>query len=119
MENPFLNIQNDLTLIKNVLHTLCQQVETIKAIDTSAPEQHFDLPALCQYLPDKPKIETAREWARVGQIPCHKKGKKYYFLKSEIDEFLRTGRKKTKAEKMDELRIEAEKQLEVMRNKTK
>ena len=82
-------------------------------------EEHFDLESLCQYLPDRPKIETAREWARAGIIPAHKQGKKWYFLKSEINNYLKTGRKKTKAERLDELKADAENQLELMRNKTK
>lgn len=124
MSEQYLNLRfliNDLfrPLLREVVQDELRNLEFNHSVSIPAPEQHFDLPALCQYLPDKPKVETAREWARIGQIPCHKKGKKYYFLKSEIDEYLKTGRKKTKAEKMDELRADAEKRLEIMRSKTK
>jgi hypothetical protein len=125
MNEQYLNLRfliNDLfrPLLREVVQDELRNLEFNQSrILMPEPEQHFDLPALCQYLPDKPNIETAREWARVGQIPCHKKGKKYYFLKSEIDNYLKTGRKKTQSEQMDELRIDAEKQLELMRNKAK
>jgi hypothetical protein len=37
-----------------------------------------------------------------GTIPVHKGGKKLRFLKSEIDDFLKQGRKKTLAETASE-----------------
>jgi hypothetical protein len=86
---------------------------------TEQPDRWLDVNQLSAYLPDNPKTETIYEKARNGEYPAHKKGKKWYFLTSEINQYLKTGRKKTKAEQMDELRIDAEKQLEVMRAKAK
>ena len=37
-------------------------------------------------------------WTSQRLIPYHKKNKRIYFLKSEIDEWLKTGRRKTTAE---------------------
>ena len=88
-------------------------------VPTEQPDRWLDINQLSDYLPDRPKTETIYERARNGEIPAHKKGKKWYFLTSEINEYLKTGRKKTKAEKMDELKADAEKQLELMRIKTK
>lgn len=62
------------------------------------PERWFDLSGLCDYLPDKPVKPTVYGWVHQRTIPCHRRGKKLYFLKSEIDAWLRSGRKKTAAE---------------------
>jgi hypothetical protein len=61
-------------------------------------ETWFDLNQLCNYLPDKPARATVYGWVHTGIIPCHKGQKKLRFLKSEIDQWLKTGRRKTIAE---------------------
>ena len=62
------------------------------------PDRWFDLNELCQYHPDKPTKPTVYGWVNSGTIPFHKGGKKLRFLKSEIDTWLKQGRKKTLAE---------------------
>lgn len=64
----------------------------------------FDINELCQYHPDKPSKPTVYGWVNTGTIPVHKGCKKLRFLKSEIDNWLKKGRKKTLAE----MSIEAE-----------
>ena len=59
------------------------------------PEQWFDIAELCNYLSDKPTKPTVYGWVHNGIIPCHKGAKKLRFLKSEIDTWLRAGRKQT------------------------
>lgn len=66
------------------------------------PERWFDLTELCQYHPDKPTKPTVYGWVNAGTIPVHKGGKKLRFLKSEIDSWLKQGRKKTRAEIKEE-----------------
>ena len=58
----------------------------------------FDLTELCNYLPDKPAKPTVYGWVQSGLIPCHKGAKKLRFLKSEIDQWLSTGKQKTVVE---------------------
>lgn len=65
-------------------------------------DRWFDLNELCNYLPDKPAKATAYGWVHAGAIPCHKGQKKLRFLKSEIDNWLRTGKLKTFAETASE-----------------
>ncbi|MBL4586010.1 MAG: helix-turn-helix domain-containing protein [Flavobacteriales bacterium] len=65
-------------------------------------DRWFDLTELCNYHPDKPAKATAYGWVHSGLIPVHKGGKKLRFLKSEIDSWLRQGRKKTFAETASE-----------------
>jgi predicted DNA-binding transcriptional regulator AlpA len=67
-------------------------------------DRWFDLIELCNYLPDKPAKATAYGWVHAGAIPCHKGAKKLRFLKSEIDQWLKTGKRKT----VSELATEAE-----------
>lgn len=62
-------------------------------------DQWFDLNQLCNYLPDKPATATVYGWVHTSSIPYHKgTSKKLRFLKSEIDNWLMQGRKKTFAE---------------------
>lgn len=63
----------------------------------------FNLKELCEYLPDKPTKATLYSWVSTGSIPVHKSSKKLRFLKSEIDEWLMQGRKKT----LVEIQVEA------------
>ena len=58
----------------------------------------FDLTELCNYHPDKPSKPTVYGWVHSGLIPVHKGTKKLRFLKSEIDNWIKQGRKKTLAE---------------------
>jgi excisionase family DNA binding protein len=55
----------------------------------------FDLNELCNFHPDKPSKPTVYGWVNAGNIPVHKSGKKLRFLKSEIENWLRQGKKKT------------------------
>ena len=61
-------------------------------------EHWLNLSELCDYLPDKPVKPTVYGWVHQRVIPCHRRSKKLYFLKSEIDIWLKSGRKKTNAE---------------------
>ena len=65
-------------------------------------DRWFDLNELCNYHPDKPSKPTVYGWVNAGTVPVHKGGKKLRFLKSEIDSWLRQGRKKTLAETASE-----------------
>lgn len=99
---------NELPEAVKQLYNKLERIETLllnKAPEPS-PEatQWFDLKELCQYLPDKPAKATVYGWVHSGIMPHHKGGKKLRFLKSEIDAWLKTGRKKTNAE----IAVEAE-----------
>lgn len=76
------------------------------------PDRWFDLTELCQYHPDKPSKPTVYGWVNAGTIPVHKGGKKLRFLKSEVDAWLKQGRKKMVAD----LNSEADAYLLTKRN---
>lgn len=88
------------TLIEN---SVKNALENQKTIDNSQPTNLWlNLNELCEYLPDKPVKATVYGWVHNSIIPHHKGGKKLRFLKSEIDEWLKTGKKRTNAEIADE-----------------
>lgn len=97
LPKAFTLLSNDVSEIKRLL--LEQSNEKLTNSDC-----WFDLNELCNYHPDKPSKPTVYGWVNAGDIPVHKGAKKLRFLKSEIDNWLMQGRKKTLAE----IAIEAE-----------
>ena len=87
------------TLIENSIKKV---LSTQQAEQPTETDRWFDLNELCIYHPDKPSKPTVYGWVNAGIIPVHKGGKKLRFLKSEIDNWLRQGRKKTLAETASE-----------------
>ena len=88
---------------------LIQKVERLESAlslnqsEKQESDQWFNLQQLQEYHPDHPAAPTVYAWVGQRLIPNHKHGKKLMFLKSEIDEWLKSGRRKTAAE----LRAEA------------
>ncbi len=62
------------------------------------PDRWFNIQELCQYVPDHPSRQTVYGWVNRHNVPYHKKGKKLQFLKSEIDEWLKSDKRKTASE---------------------
>ena len=101
------NLTEGLTLetLPKAFSQLTNEVSEIKRLLLQKSNEHqpelerwFDLNELCFYHPDKPSKPTVYGWVSAGLIPVHKGGKKLRFLKSEIDYWLKQGRKKTVAE---------------------
>src|SRR5690606_5340144 len=78
---------------------------------TEQPEQWLDLNDLIQYDPEKRTKPTWYSKISRNEVPHYKRGKKVYFLKSEIDEWLKKGKRKSNAE------IEAEAEAYLLNNK--
>jgi excisionase family DNA binding protein len=91
--------------LEELLDSKIQVILDAVAPNKSKPseDQWFDLNGLIQYLPSHPKAQTVYDWVHHRLIPFHKPEgtKTLKFLKSEIDEWLKTGRRKTQAEKDD------------------
>lgn len=83
-----LEIQSRLSRIENLLSDRSNEQRT-------ETDKWFSIYELCNYHPDKPSKATVYGWVSFGLIPVHKGGKKLRFLKSEIDNWLLSGRKKT------------------------
>lgn len=89
----------------NVAPQLCEDIAFIKRTLLEGRNEKsvesdiwFDIDQFCQYHPDKPAKPTIYGWVSAGLVPHHKSGKKLRFLKSEIDEWLKAGRRKTQSE---------------------
>ncbi len=91
LPKAFTQLTNEVGEIKRLLLEKSNEQPT-------ETDRWFDLNELCIYHPDKPSKPTVYGWVNVGTIPVHKGGKKLRFLKSEIDNWLRQGRKKTLVE---------------------
>ena len=87
------------TLLENSIKKVLSTQQTEQPNET---DRWFDLNELCVYHPDKPSKPTVYGWVNASTIPVHKGSKKLRFLKSEIDNWLRQGRKKTLAETASE-----------------
>ena len=95
LPKAFTHLTNEVIEIKRLLLEKSNEQPT-------ETDRWFDLNELCIYHPDKPSKPTVYGWVNAGIIPVHKGGKKLRFLKSEIDNWLRQGRKKTLAETASE-----------------
>ncbi len=91
LPKAFTHLTNEVSEIKRLLLEKSNQQPTEK-------DRWLDLTELCNYHPDKPSKPTVYGWVNAGTIPVHKGSKKLRFLKSEIDNFLLQGKRKTLAE---------------------
>ncbi|MEI8202922.1 MAG: helix-turn-helix domain-containing protein [Bacteroidota bacterium] len=97
---------NDMPKAMAYLIDKVENLETLvskKQSETQESDRWFNLQELQEYHPDHPAAPTVYAWVGQRLIPNHKHGKKLMFLKSEIDEWLKSGKRKTAAE----LRAEA------------
>lgn len=97
-------ISEALRTLGRVEAILLEQKNTSPAPD---PDRWLDITELSHYLPDHPAVPTIYGYIHRRIIPFHKQSKKLYFLKSEIDNWLRSGRRST----MEEMVRDAEKHL--------
>lgn len=88
-------ISQDLAELKKLLITLRGNYSPQK-------DQWFDLDELVTYDPEKRSKDTFYGYVHFRKIPYHKSGKKLIFLKSEVDAWLASGRRKTDIERQDD-----------------
>ena len=92
--------------LPNVVATLVEEVKSLRHViderlSKPQPEQKsvwMDVKELQKFLPDHPAAPTVYGWIRNGLIPYYKKGKKLSFKRSEIEEWMNSGRQQTEAE---------------------
>ena len=97
-----LPIEDFQTVIIDCINSCLKFNKQVQFEQPTEADRWFDLNELCKYHPDKPSKPTVYGWVNAGTIPVHKGCKKLRFLKSEIDNWLRQGRKKTLAETASE-----------------
>ena len=85
-------LTNEVSELKRLL------LEKQELTPTEQVEQWLDLNDLINYDPEKRTKPTWYSKISKGEVPYHKRGKKVYFLKSEIDNWLKAGKCKSNAE---------------------
>jgi excisionase family DNA binding protein len=88
LPKAFTQLASEVSEIKRMLE---QKVDSNKI----ESDKWFNLLELCEYHPDKPSKATVYDWVYSGEVPVHKTKKKLRFLKSEIDQWLKQGKRKT------------------------
>jgi predicted DNA-binding transcriptional regulator AlpA len=92
---------NDVPKAVAHLITKVEKLETLlieKQPQAQESDRWLNLSDFCSYHPNHPAKQTVYAWIVQRAVPYHKKGKKLMFLKSEIDKWLKEGRRKTIAE---------------------
>ena len=84
--------------LSNIETLLLELKENGLHSETGNGNKWLDLDELSEYLPQKPSKATLYAKLAKSEIPAHKRGKKWFFLKDEIDAYLKQGRKKTTSE---------------------
>jgi hypothetical protein len=99
MEIITISVQQLEAILDSKVQLILDAVSTNKS--KPSEDQWFDLNGLIEYLPSHPKAQTIYEWVHKCIIPFHKspETKMLSFLKSEIDLWLKSGRRKTQHEK--------------------
>lgn len=93
----FDQLPNEVTMLRNEISALKQFLITNQT-KAKEDDKWLNLNDLIEYDPEKRTKATWYSKISKGEVPYHKKGKKVYFLKSEFDEWLKNGRKKTHSE---------------------
>ena len=92
-----------LSYLINKVETLQQEVNTLRnKQQVSESPRWMNIDELCAYHPSHPKKQTVYEWVSKKTIPYHKMTKGLMFLQSEIDEWLKSGARKTEEDLMRE-----------------
>ena len=102
MEEKSIRFEDISIFFSGVLKKLSSLEEKIDGIyelvQSAKEETWFTVTELCAYLPTHPVEHTIYCWTSSREIPYHKRGKRIMFLKSEIDEWLKGVKGKSKQE---------------------
>ena len=92
----FEEIPRALNFLIRKVEYLEEQIAKLETLKTTPvlPEW-MDIDELRHYLPTHPAKQTIYGWVNNNVIPYYKKSKKLTFKKSEIDEWLHLGRRKS------------------------
>lgn len=92
LPNAITGVLNKLSFMENRINKIFELVQSEKE------ETWFTVTELCAYLPTHPVEHTIYCWTSNHEIPYHKRGKRIMFLKSEIDEWLKGNKTKSRGE---------------------
>jgi len=97
MDNPFEILKSEIEVLKNMVAEIQKIVPEIY-VKTNDSDQWLSFNELLAYLPQKWSKATLYTKISKGEIPYYKRGKNLVFLRSEIDAWLREGRRFSKKE---------------------
>lgn len=99
------NLLEDNKILSAKIDALNKKIGTaVPANRKGDDNERMDVTEAQRYIPGHPAVQTIYGWTSNGQIPYHKIGKRIYFVKSELDEWLSHGQRKSE----DTLNKEAE-----------
>ncbi len=99
------NLLEDNKILSAKIDALNKKIGTVTPANRKGDDnERMDVTEAQRYIPGHPAIQTIYGWTSNGQIPYHKIGKRIYFVKSELDEWLSHGQRKSE----DTLNKEAE-----------
>lgn len=93
-----LPIEDLQTVIIDCVNSCLKNSKQESKTPTEKPEQWFDLNELIKYDPEKRTKPTWYSKISRNEVPHYKRGKKVYFLKTEIDAWLKGGKCKSNTE---------------------
>ena len=99
VEQVFFNVP--LSKLEPIFKRWVKEAQTELQLPTNKQtesDRWLDLNELIAYDPEKRSKPTFYGYVHEKSVPFHKRGKKITFLKSEIDIWLKSGRKQTKSE---------------------
>lgn len=97
-ELTFNELPQAVTKLYNKLENIERLLLEKSTTSQSQSDIWFDLNEVVKYDPEKRTKPTFYGYIHRREIPFHKRGKKIIFLKSEIDNWLMRGRRKTLTE---------------------
>ena len=99
------NLLEDNKILSAKIDALNKKINmSLPANKQGDDNERMDVTEAQKYIPGHPAVQTIYGWTSNGQIPYHKIGKRIYFVKSELDEWLSHSQHKSD----DDLRKEAE-----------
>ena len=94
MNNPFEVIEARLSSIENLILDL--KHSPLRVEPTEHPEQLLSIQQAAEFL--SLSVPTLYSKVSKGELPVMKQGKRLYFSRTELMEYIKEGRKKTNAE---------------------
>jgi hypothetical protein len=102
-------------LFETSLNKFLIEIQEIK----QEKDEWFNVAQLCDYLPEKPTINTVYGWVHLKKIPHHRKNGigRLTFLKSEIDLWQKEGLRKTGFQLKKEIELTTDSYLETTKKR--
>ena len=109
IKTTFETLPDRVDQVDQKLDHLITYLESFIQTKPEPANDWLDVKGLSDYLPENPASQTIYGWVWRREIPFHKGQKRLRFLRSEIDNWIRSGRKKTVSEIKAEIDLSTKK----------